>query len=78
VYHTHLHGQPFEHIKNMELLIKRETDWLAAHANEYDTPTYQSHMEKSTKVINRLIKVIFIKIQSMKNCFNFTVILITF
>ena len=23
-------SKPFEHIKNMELLIKQETDWLAA------------------------------------------------
>ena len=46
-------SKPFEHIKNMELLIKHETDWLAAHANEYDTPTYQSHMEKYESLSNQ-------------------------
>ncbi|VED27059.1 ABC-F family ATP-binding cassette domain-containing protein [Staphylococcus warneri] len=46
-------SKPFEHIKNMELLIKQETDWLAAHADAYDTPTYQAHMEKYESLSNQ-------------------------
>ncbi|WP_145519973.1 ABC-F family ATP-binding cassette domain-containing protein [Staphylococcus warneri] len=46
-------SKPFEHIKNMELLIKQETDWLAAHADGYDTPTYQAHMEKYESLSNQ-------------------------
>ena len=46
-------SKPFEHIKNMELLIKQETDWLAAHADAYDTPTYQAHIEKYESLSNQ-------------------------
>jgi len=46
-------SKPFEHIKNMELLIKQETDWLAAHADAHDTPTYQAHMEKYESLSNQ-------------------------
>lgn len=46
-------SKPFEHIKNMELLIKQETDWLAAHADSYDTPTYQAHIEKYESLSNQ-------------------------
>lgn len=46
-------SKPFEYIKNMELLIKQETDWLAAHADAYDTPTYQAHMEKYESLSNQ-------------------------
>ena len=46
-------SKPFEHIKNMESLIKQETDWLAQHAGDYDTPDYQLHMEKYESLSNQ-------------------------
>ncbi|MFI8613234.1 ribosomal protection-like ABC-F family protein [Staphylococcus capitis] len=46
-------SKPFEHIKNMENLIKEETDWLAQHINEYETKTYQEHMERYESLTNR-------------------------
>jgi len=46
-------SKPFEHIKNMENLIKEETDWLAQHTNEYETKTYQEHMERYESLTNR-------------------------
>lgn len=46
-------SKPFEHIKNIENLIKEETDWLAQHTNEYETKTYQDHMERYESLTNR-------------------------
>ncbi|WP_154838384.1 ribosomal protection-like ABC-F family protein [Staphylococcus sp. Marseille-Q1834] len=46
-------SKPFEHIKNMEGLIKEETDWLATHANDYDTEDYQRHMERYESLSNQ-------------------------
>ena len=46
-------SKPFEHIKNMEGLIKEETDWLAMHANDYDTEDYQRHMERYESLSNQ-------------------------
>ncbi|MBF2262441.1 ABC-F family ATP-binding cassette domain-containing protein [Staphylococcus capitis] len=46
-------SKSFEHIKNMENLIKEETDWLAQHTNEYETKTYQEHMERYESLTNR-------------------------
>ncbi|MCE3022670.1 ABC-F family ATP-binding cassette domain-containing protein [Staphylococcus pasteuri] len=46
-------SKPFEHIKNMESLIKQETDWLAQHAGDYDTQDYQLHMEKYESLSNQ-------------------------
>ncbi|MFU0769909.1 ABC-F family ATP-binding cassette domain-containing protein [Staphylococcus pasteuri] len=46
-------SKPFEHIKNMESLIKQETDWLAKHAGDYDTQDYQLHMEKYESLSNQ-------------------------
>lgn len=37
----------------MENLIKEETDWLAQHTNEYETKTYQEHMERYESLTNR-------------------------
>ena len=45
-------SKPFEHIKNMENLIKKR-DWLAQHTNEYETKTYQEHMERYESLTNR-------------------------
>ncbi|MFW3592191.1 ABC-F family ATP-binding cassette domain-containing protein [Staphylococcus caprae] len=46
-------SKPFEHIKNMESLIKEETDWLAQHTHEYESETYQEHMERYESLTNR-------------------------
>ncbi|MEK5199592.1 ABC-F family ATP-binding cassette domain-containing protein [Staphylococcus sp. FSL H8-0121] len=46
-------SKPFEHIKNIESLINEETDWLAKHAGDYDTPDYQLHMEKYESLSNQ-------------------------
>lgn len=46
-------SKPFEHIKNIESLIKEETDWLAKHSGDYDTPDYQLHMEKYESLSNQ-------------------------
>ncbi|UZW91001.1 ABC-F family ATP-binding cassette domain-containing protein [Staphylococcus lugdunensis] len=39
-------AKPFTHLKNMEQLIKQETDWLAQHGNDYESLDYQQHMER--------------------------------
>ncbi|MCK6221189.1 ABC-F family ATP-binding cassette domain-containing protein [Staphylococcus capitis] len=46
-------SKPFEHLKNIESLIKEETDWLAQHTSEYETQTYQEHMERYESLTNR-------------------------
>ncbi|MFL1624406.1 ABC-F family ATP-binding cassette domain-containing protein [Staphylococcus capitis] len=46
-------SKPFEHLKNMESLIKEETEWLAQHTSEYETQTYQEHMERYESLTNR-------------------------
>ena len=46
-------SKPFEHIKNMESLIKEETDWLAQHTHEYESETYKEHMERYESLTNR-------------------------
>ncbi|QSY53347.1 ribosomal protection-like ABC-F family protein [Staphylococcus simiae] len=46
-------SKPFNHIKNMEQLIKQETDWLAQHANDYDTTEYSEHMERYESLTNQ-------------------------
>lgn len=38
-------SKPFEAMKNLEQEMKLETDWLAQHADEYDTETYKSHID---------------------------------
>ncbi|MDU6092517.1 MAG: ABC-F type ribosomal protection protein, partial [Staphylococcus lugdunensis] len=39
-------AKPFTHLKNMEQLIKQETDWLAQHGNDYESLDYQQNMER--------------------------------
>lgn len=46
-------SKPFEHLKRMENLIKEETDWLALHANDYDTDDYKHHMERYESLSNQ-------------------------
>ncbi|EHJ07206.1 ABC-F family ATP-binding cassette domain-containing protein [Staphylococcus simiae] len=46
-------SKPFNHIKKMEQLIKQETDWLAQHANDYDTTEYSEHMERYESLTNQ-------------------------
>lgn len=46
-------SKPFEHLKRMENLIKEVTDWLALHANDYDTDDYKHHMERYESLSNQ-------------------------
>lgn len=39
-------SKPFENMKKLEAEMKKETDWLAQHANAYDTDEYKSHMDR--------------------------------
>ncbi|MGW7977315.1 ABC transporter ATP-binding protein [Staphylococcus xylosus] len=46
-------SKPFEAMKNLEQEMKLETDWLAQHANEYDTETYKSHIDRYEALSNQ-------------------------
>lgn len=39
-------SKPFENMKKLEAEMKKETDWLAQHANAYDTDEYKSHIDR--------------------------------
>ncbi len=39
-------SKPFESMKQLENEMKKETDWLAQHANEYDTEEYKTHIDR--------------------------------
>lgn len=39
-------SKPFENMKKLEFEMKKETDWLAQHANEYDTDEYKNHIDR--------------------------------
>ncbi|MCY1038929.1 ABC-F family ATP-binding cassette domain-containing protein [Staphylococcus nepalensis] len=39
-------SKPFESMKQLENEMKKETDWLAQHANEYDTKEYKTHIDR--------------------------------
>lgn len=39
-------SKPFENMKKLEAEMKKETDWLAQHANAYDTNEYKSHIDR--------------------------------
>ncbi|SUM62583.1 ABC transporter ATPase [Staphylococcus saprophyticus] len=45
-------SKPFEAMKKLELEIKKETDWLAQHANEYDTEAYKIHIDRYESLSN--------------------------
>lgn len=69
-------SKPFEHIKKMEALIKQETDWLAIHANDYETTDYQQHMERYESLSNQFEQLdgyqYESKIKSVLHGLNFT------
>lgn len=69
-------SKPFEHIKKMEALIKEETDWLAIHANDYETAEYQQHMERYESLSNQFEQLdgyqYESKIKSVLHGLNFT------
>lgn len=46
-------SKPFEAMKNLEQEMKLETDWLAKHADEYDTETYKSHIDRYEALSNQ-------------------------
>ena len=39
-------SKPFESMKQLENEMKKEADWLAQHANEYDTEEYKTHIDR--------------------------------
>ncbi|MDW4463384.1 ABC-F family ATP-binding cassette domain-containing protein [Staphylococcus saprophyticus] len=45
-------SKPFEAMKKLELEMKKETDWLAQHANEYDTEAYKIHIDRYESLSN--------------------------
>lgn len=46
-------SKPFEHIKKMQDEMKVETDWLAQHAEEYDTDIYKEHIARYESISNQ-------------------------
>ncbi|MEB6802048.1 ABC-F family ATP-binding cassette domain-containing protein [Staphylococcus saprophyticus] len=49
-------SKPFEAMKKLELKMKKETDWLAQHANEYDTEAYKIHIDRYESLSNTFEK----------------------
>ncbi|MCE5132102.1 ABC-F family ATP-binding cassette domain-containing protein [Staphylococcus saprophyticus] len=49
-------SKPFEAMKKLELEMKKETDWLAQHANEYDTEAYKIHIDRYESLSNTFEK----------------------
>ncbi|MEB8090484.1 ABC-F family ATP-binding cassette domain-containing protein [Staphylococcus saprophyticus] len=45
-------SKPFEAMNKLELEMKKETDWLAQHANEYDTEAYKIHIDRYESLSN--------------------------
>ena len=45
-------SKTFEAMKKLELEMKKETDWLAQHANEYDTEAYKIHIDRYESLSN--------------------------
>lgn len=46
-------SKPFESMKKLELEMKFETDWLAQHADEYDTKSYKTHIDRYESLSNQ-------------------------
>jgi len=46
-------SKPFESMKKLELEMKFETDWLAQHADEYDTESYKTHIDRYESLSNQ-------------------------
>lgn len=49
-------SKPFEAMKKLELEMKKETDWLAQHSNEYDTEAYKIHIDRYESLSNTFEK----------------------
>lgn len=49
--------QPFEHLKQLGEKMQAETDWLAQHADHYDTDAYQEHMNRYETISNEFEKL---------------------
>ncbi|MDW4325095.1 ABC-F family ATP-binding cassette domain-containing protein [Staphylococcus saprophyticus] len=45
-------SKTFEAMKKLEIEMKKETDWLAQHANEYDTEAYKIHIDRYESLSN--------------------------
>ncbi|KRG08794.1 ABC-F family ATP-binding cassette domain-containing protein [Staphylococcus sp. NAM3COL9] len=46
-------SKPFESMKKLESEMKFETDWLAQHADEYDTESYKAHIDRYESLSNQ-------------------------
>ncbi|WP_436861229.1 ABC-F family ATP-binding cassette domain-containing protein [Staphylococcus caeli] len=46
-------SQPFEAIKQLEIEMNKETDWLAQHADAFDTDDYKSHLNRYESLSNQ-------------------------
>ncbi|MBA1354471.1 MULTISPECIES: ABC-F family ATP-binding cassette domain-containing protein [Staphylococcus] len=46
-------SKPFENMKKLESEMKKETDWLAQHAKEYDTDEYKNHIDRYEYLSNK-------------------------
>jgi len=46
-------SKPFEAMKKLEQEMKLETDWLAQHADEYDSETYKTHIDRYESLSNQ-------------------------
>lgn len=45
-------AKPFEQVKAIGKRMQEETDWLAAHAEAYETTEYQTHIAKYEQISN--------------------------
>ncbi|WP_240595087.1 ribosomal protection-like ABC-F family protein, partial [Staphylococcus argensis] len=45
-------SQPFEYIISLEQRMREETEWLAQHADDYESPEYQEHIATYEKLSN--------------------------
>ncbi|KYH13067.1 ABC-F family ATP-binding cassette domain-containing protein [Staphylococcus kloosii] len=46
-------SKPFEHIKKLGQQMNNETDWLAQHADDFDSDDYKEHLEKYESLSNQ-------------------------
>ncbi|MBF7016627.1 ABC-F family ATP-binding cassette domain-containing protein [Staphylococcus durrellii] len=46
-------SKPFEHIKKLGQQMNQETDWLAQHADDFDSDKYKVHLEKYESLSNQ-------------------------
>lgn len=46
-------SKPFAHLKKMEQEMKQETEWLAAHAADYETDDFKNHMARYEGLSNQ-------------------------